>query len=59
MPNITPGIYRDDYALYQNKPCTNENAQDCRNCIEARVKIAGNEIRFGEWGDSLHHQNSV
>jgi len=22
MPNITPGKYRDDYLLYQNKPCT-------------------------------------
>ncbi len=55
MPNITPGIYRDDYALYQNKPCTNENAEDCRNCIEARVKIAGSEIRFGEFGDSAHY----
>jgi biotin synthase len=55
MPNITPGQYRDDYALYQNKPCTNENAEDCRNCIEARVKIAGSEIRFGEWGDSAYY----
>ncbi len=25
MPNITPGKYRDDYLLYQNKPCTDEN----------------------------------
>jgi biotin synthase len=57
MPNITPGEYRDDYALYHNKPCTNENAEDCRNCIEARVKIAGSEIRFGTWGDSLNYNN--
>jgi biotin synthase len=54
MPNITPGKYRDDYALYQNKPCTDENAEDCRNCIEARVKIAGSVIRFGNYGDSFH-----
>ena len=21
MPNVTPGKYRDDYKLYDNKPC--------------------------------------
>jgi biotin synthase len=54
MPNITPGKYRDNYKLYENKPCTDENADDCKNCIEIRVKLAGGEIAYGEWGDSLH-----
>jgi biotin synthase len=56
MPNITPGKYRDDYLLYQNKPCTDENAEDCKTCLEARIAIADNEIAYGEWGDSLHYR---
>ncbi|MFC0878155.1 [FeFe] hydrogenase H-cluster radical SAM maturase HydE [Saccharicrinis sp. FJH2] len=54
MPNITPGKYRDDYKLYENKPCTDENAEDCSNCLEARIAMAENEVALGEWGDSLH-----
>lgn len=54
MPNITPGMYRNDYALYQNKPCTDENADDCSQCLEARVRMAGQEVAWDEWGDSKH-----
>lgn len=56
MPNITPGKYRDDYLLYQNKPCTDENAEDCKTCLEARIALADNEIAYGEWGDSAHYR---
>ncbi|MFB6319305.1 [FeFe] hydrogenase H-cluster radical SAM maturase HydE [Saccharicrinis sp. FJH54] len=56
MPNITPGKYRDDYKLYENKPCTDENAEDCSNCLEARIALAENEVALGEWGDSKHFQ---
>ncbi|MBN2667892.1 MAG: [FeFe] hydrogenase H-cluster radical SAM maturase HydE [Bacteroidales bacterium] len=54
MPNITPGMYRDSYALYENKPCTDEDASDCKNCLEARIKLSDNEIGYNEWGDSPH-----
>ncbi|OQA00947.1 MAG: Biotin synthase [Bacteroidetes bacterium ADurb.Bin408] len=57
MPNITPGKYRDSYTLYQGKPCTDENADDCKNCIEARIKIAGAEVAYSEWGDSPHFKH--
>jgi len=30
MPNITPGENRDDYKLYENKPCTDDAAEDCK-----------------------------
>jgi biotin synthase len=55
MPNITPGMYRNDYLLYQNKPCTDENADDCTPCLEARVQMSGDEIAWDEWGDSKHY----
>lgn len=59
MPNITPGKYRDSYALYDNKPCTDENADDCKNCIEVRVHMVNHEVGYSEWGDSQHYLRTV
>ncbi len=57
MPNITPGDFRDEYALYHNKPCTHENADDSTSCLEACVHITGHEIGYDKWGDSKHYLN--
>ena len=54
MPNLTPCDYRKEYLLYDNKPCLDEDAELCRNCLEARIELAGCEIGYGEWGDSKH-----
>lgn len=56
MPNITPGKYRDSYKLYNNKPCTDDSAEDCQSCLEARVSLADAEVIYGEWGDSQHFE---
>ncbi|MCL3778880.1 [FeFe] hydrogenase H-cluster radical SAM maturase HydE [Prolixibacteraceae bacterium JC049] len=54
MPNLTPTAYREEYRLYENKPCLDEDAEQCKNCLEARIHLAGDEIGYGEWGDSKH-----
>jgi biotin synthase len=54
MPNLTPLKYREDYLLYEDKPCLDEDASECRICLEARIHMAGDEIGFGDWGDSKH-----
>ena len=54
MPNLTPCEYRKEYQLYEDKPCLDEDAELCRNCLEARIELAGCEIGYGEWGDSRH-----
>jgi biotin synthase len=54
MPNLTPVRYREDYLLYEDKPCLDEDAAECRNCLEARIHMAGDTIGYGEWGDSKH-----
>jgi len=54
MPNLTPVKYRENYLLYEDKPCIDEEASDCKNCLEARIKLAGDKIGYGEWGDSKH-----
>lgn len=57
MPNITPREFRDSYKLYDNKPCTDENAEDCQKCIEARIFMTDNKIAYDTAGDSLHYQH--
>ena len=54
MPNITPSTNRKNYRLYDNKPCTDEGADDCNNCIRIRVEMVGRKVALGEWGDSQH-----
>ncbi len=54
MPNITPRKYRGNYLLYNNKPCTDEEPEQCSGCLDARLALAEGEIGYGEWGDSLH-----
>ena len=54
MPNVTPGMYRNSYKLYENKPCTDEEAADCTNCLDVRISMVGDEIAYGEKGDPRH-----
>lgn len=54
MPNVTPGKYRNNYKLYADKPCTDENPDDCTQCLEARISMTGNTIGYDQWGDSKH-----
>lgn len=56
MPNLTPVKYRENYLLYENKPCLDEEADECKNCLEARIHISGDTIGYGEWGDSKHFE---
>jgi biotin synthase len=54
MPNLTPSQNRNNYRLYENKPCIDESAEDCIHCTEARISLAGDEIGYGEQGNSKH-----
>lgn len=57
MPNLTPCDFRKEYQLYEGKPCLDEDADLCKNCLEARIELAGSDIGYGEWGDSRHFYN--
>jgi biotin synthase len=59
MPNITPGKYRNDYALYEHKPCVEEDPDTCRSCMDERVQLPDGEIGYGEWGDSRHFERRL
>jgi len=55
MPNLTPVKYRQGYQLYEDKPCMDEEASECMNCLEARLHMAGAVVGYGEKGDSLYY----
>ncbi|MGL4606545.1 MAG: [FeFe] hydrogenase H-cluster radical SAM maturase HydE [Eubacteriaceae bacterium] len=44
MPNLSPVEFRKDYSLYDNKICTGDEAAECRNCLEGRLKSIGYSI---------------
>lgn len=54
MPITTKDEHRAKYQLYNDKPCIDDNADKCKNCLEGRIKSVGDEIMYGEWGDSPH-----
>lgn len=56
MPITTKDEHRAKYQLYNDKPCIDDNADKCKNCLEGRIKSVGDEIMYGEWGDSPHFE---
>lgn len=54
MPNLTPTRYRSMYQLYDGKPCLDENAAMCRDCLAGRIAAIGEEIGYGAHGDAPH-----
>ncbi len=55
MPNVTETEFRPNYALYDNKPCTDENSSMCRGCLTRRIEGIGETVGFNKWGDSKHY----
>lgn len=44
MPNLSPSINRKDYALYDNKACTNEEAKEGLEQLKERMRQIGYEL---------------
>ena len=59
MPNVTDVQYRASYQLYENKPCIDENSEQCKSCLTARIISAGESVGFEEWGDSPHFKKRL
>lgn len=54
MPNITPGIVRDSYKLYEGKPSPGDDLESYGAAINELVERAGDVVGYGKWGDSLY-----
>ncbi len=44
MPNLSPTGVRDKYLLYDGKICTGDRAEECRHCMEGRMKRTGYQV---------------
>ena len=55
MPVTTAAEHRAKYQLYNGKPCIDDTADQCKKCLAGRVGSVGDEIAYGEWGDSPHY----
>ncbi len=55
MPNVTPGMYREQYSLYNNKPGIDEEAEDSKVSIEKLIERAGCIVGYNEHGNSRHY----
>lgn len=51
MPILTTTSYRQNYQLYQGKPCIDEGHEDCRSCLTKRVEFAGKLLHLNDWSD--------
>jgi biotin synthase len=54
MPIITPPKYRKHYQLYQGKPCIEDSADECQQCLAKRIESVGDTVGYAQWGDSPH-----
>lgn len=52
MPNLSPIKVREKYTLYDNKICTGEEAAECNQCLQERIKKIGYTIEKvrGDYG---------
>ena len=55
MPNLSPLEHRKDYAIYDNKICTGDEAAECIRCLSVRMKRIGYQIvtERGDYRGSL------
>lgn len=44
MPNVTSTEYRAKYEIYPGKICINDKPEDCRKCIENKIKTIGRTV---------------
>ncbi|MBP5320128.1 MAG: [FeFe] hydrogenase H-cluster radical SAM maturase HydE [Kiritimatiellae bacterium] len=56
MPNVTDTEYRRSYQLYVNKPGLDENSEESRKNLNARILAIGETINWGLRGDSKHYR---
>lgn len=47
MPNVTEGDYRRKYEIYPGKICITDTPNQCRNCIEGKIKSIGRTVSQG------------
>ncbi|OGV21071.1 MAG: [FeFe] hydrogenase H-cluster radical SAM maturase HydE, partial [Ignavibacteria bacterium RIFOXYA2_FULL_37_17] len=52
MPDLTPSPYREQYQIYPDKKCINDNPLNCKGCLQLQIEAIGRKISNSR-GDSL------
>ena len=52
MPDLTPSSYREQYQIYHDKKCINDNPLNCKGCLQLQIEAIGRKISNSR-GDSL------
>ncbi len=52
MPDFTPSPYREQYQIYANRKCMNDDPKACRSCLQLQIESIGRKISNSR-GDSL------
>jgi len=52
MPDLTPSPYREQYQIYPNKKCIDDNPLNCKGCLQLQIESIGRKISNSH-GDSL------
>ena len=50
MPNVTEGEARQKYALYPGKACVADTPEQCRSCMEGKIRAMGRTVGKGAGG---------
>ncbi len=58
MPDLTPSPYREQYQIYPDRKCINDNPLNCKGCLQLQIESIGRKISTSR-GDSLKHQDSI
>lgn len=59
MPIITHEDHRAQYLLYDQKPCVDDTAEQCKSCLNRRVESVEQEVGYFEKGDSRHYHERI
>lgn len=54
IPQITHVNFRKDFTLYDGKPCIDEFAKECLDCIVQKIEPIGGKVGYNEYGESLY-----
>ena len=57
MPIITIPEHRAKYLLYDNKPCVDDNADKCKDCLTRRVMSIGDTVGWTKMVTPTHTVN--
>ncbi len=58
MPDLTPSPYREQYLIYPDRKCINDNPLSCKSCLQLQIESIGRKISNSR-GDSIKQKDRL